>query len=173
MHQAIGAAQVDEDPELADAGDAAAADVALAQLRQEAVFLLGSPLLDGCPLGKDYAVAASVDFDDLEAEGLANPGGQAAVAGLFGAVDAPADQLRQRDEGLHTLNIDQEAAFVVAGDVTFEGGGFIVVALKQPPPLFAASAVDGDDDLPFGRLRLQDEDQDLVAYLRDLVRVRA
>jgi len=79
--------------------------------------------------------------------------------------------LGQRNEGLNALYIDEEATLVVPGDISFERGGLFIVALEETPPLLAAGAIYGDDDLPFGGLGLKDVNEDFVAYLRDLGRV--
>ena len=85
VREAVGATEVDEDTEAADAGDAALADLALFELGEQAVLLLRAPLLQRRALGEDDAVAAAVDLDDLEPELLADGGRETALAVLFGA----------------------------------------------------------------------------------------
>jgi hypothetical protein len=74
---------------------------------------------------------------------------------------------------LYALYVNEKAPLVITGDVSFEGGGLLVVALEETPALLAPGPVDGDDDLSLGRFGLKDVDQGLIAYLRDLGGVRA
>jgi hypothetical protein len=74
---------------------------------------------------------------------------------------------------LYALYVNEKAPLVITGDVSFEGGGLFVVALEETPALLAPGPINGNDDLPLGRFRLKDIDQDLVAYLWDLGGVRA
>ena len=63
MDEAVRAADVDEDAEVADAGDACRTDVAFVELQEEAFLLGGALLLDGRALREDGAVAAAVELD--------------------------------------------------------------------------------------------------------------
>ena len=160
MDEAVGAAEVDEDAEAADAGDLARADLALAQLGEEAVLLLGAPFLHGGALGQDDPVAAAVDLDDLEAQVAADEVGEAAAAL---AVGGGAHDLAQRDEGVDALDVDQQAALVEAGDAGLEDRAALVAVLEFPPALLAAGPVDGEQQLVLFDLRLQHVDEQGVA----------
>ncbi len=164
MDQAIGPSQIDENAKVADAGDLAALDLALAQLGQEAVLLLGPPLLHGRPLRENDPVAATVNLDDLNAESLAHPGGQALIARIVrGASEARAGQLGEGHKGMHPLHIHQQAALVEACHFPFEGCAFLVVLLEETPALLAAGSIHRDDDLTLGGFGLKHEDENLVA----------
>ena len=76
VDEAVGAADVHEDAEVADAGDAAGTDVAFLQLQEEALLLGGALLLHGGALREDGAVAAAVELDDLQGDVLADPLGE-------------------------------------------------------------------------------------------------
>ena len=51
MNEPIGTADIDEDTEVANAGDAASLDVAFLQLLEQALLLRGALFLNGGPLG--------------------------------------------------------------------------------------------------------------------------
>ena len=163
VDEAVGAADVDEDAEVADAGDAAGADVAFVQLEEQAFLLGGALLLDGGALREDGAVAAAVELDDLEGDVLADPLGERALGVLRGAALRAGDDLGQRDEGVDAFDVDEQAALVAAGDVAFERFVGVQVVLEDAPAALAAGAVEGEDDLAFMGLRLDDGDEDLVA----------
>ena len=76
-----------------------------------------------------------------------------------------ADELRERDESVDALDVDEEAALVAAGDIALEGFVLVEVVLEHAPASLAAGAVEREDDLAFGRLGLDDEDEDLVALV--------
>ena len=115
--ETVGAAEVDEDPEVADRRDLAGADLALGELTEQALLLGGAPFLHGGALGQDGAVAAAIDLDHLHAQAAAHHLGQrvrALGAGLG------AHHLRHRDEGVHALDVGEQAALVEAGDLRVE-----------------------------------------------------
>ncbi len=167
MNETISATQIDEDAELADAGDLAALDLALSQLGQEALLLLGPPLLHGRSLRENDSVATAVDLDDLDAKGLAHPRGQTLLARLVGgASKAGARQLGERYESMNAFHVHQEAALVEAGHFTFEGCALLVVLLEETPALLAAGPIERDDDLALEGFRLKDGDENLVPGLK-------
>ncbi len=166
MHQAVRPADVHEDAEVADAGDPALFDVALGQLLQQALLFGGALLLHGCALGEDRAVAAAVQLDDLKGDRPADPLSECALRVLRRAALRAGDDLRQRDEGVDPLDVDEETALVAAGDVAFERFVFVEIVLQHAPAALAAGPVHGEDDLPLRRLRLQDEDEDLVPVVQ-------
>src|SRR3989442_2887700 len=59
MDEAVGAADVHEDPEVADAGDCAGLDVAFLKLVEEAFLLGGALFLDGGALREEKRAARS------------------------------------------------------------------------------------------------------------------
>ena len=74
--------------------------------------------------------------------------------------------MRQRDEGVDSLYVDEEPALIAAGDIPIERFVLVKVVLQHAPAALAAGPVHGEDDLPLRRLRLQDEDERLVAVFQ-------
>ena len=163
VDQAVGAAQVDEDAEAADARDATAADFAFAQLRQQAVLLFGAPLLHGGALGEDDAVSASVDLDHFESQRATNEFVEVAAAGV--GLGRGAHDLAERHEGVDAFHVDQQASLVEATHSGFKGDGFLEAGLQLAPALFTAGAVNGDGKLGLFAVGLEDVDEDAVADL--------
>ena len=168
--EAVGPTEVDEDAEVADRGDLAAADFTLGELAQQALLLLGAPLLHGRALGKDGAVAAAVDLDHLHAQPPADLVGErvGAVAAGLGA-----DDLRHGDEGVDALDVGEQAALVEARDFRLEDLAALEALLQDPPALFAARAVDRELDLAVLGLRLHDVDEHVLADAKPGERVGA
>jgi len=166
--EAVSPAEVDEDAEVADGGDATGADLTLGEFVQQAVLLLSAPLLQGRALREDDAVAAAVDLDDLQAKAATDLRRQ-----RVGAVRAGlrADHLGHRNEGVDTFDVGEESTLVVAGDLGLEDVARLEAVLKDAPTLLATSTVDGESDLALGCLRGEDVDEDLLADadLRPLV----
>src|SRR3989442_6827570 len=98
MDEAVGAADVHEDPEVADAGDCAGLDVAFLKLVEEAFLLGGALFLDGGALREDRAVASAVELDNFEGDGLANPLGEGGLGIFRGAPVRAAAEVGERDE---------------------------------------------------------------------------
>ena len=167
VDQAVRTAYVNEDAEVADAGYAAGADLALVELPEEAFLLGGALLLHGRPLGDDGAVAAAVQLNDLNGESTSHPFREGLLGDLWGAaLRAAAGDLRKGNEGVDALHVDQEAALVAAGNVAFKGLVLFEVLLKDAPALLTAGAVQGEDDLAVRGLRLEDKDKRLFAHLQ-------
>src|SRR5438105_2935424 len=163
MDESVGAADVDEDPEVADAGDCAGLDVPFLELEEEAFLFGGALFLDSSAFGKDRTVAAAVQLDDFEGDSLADPLGERVLSVLGGAAVGAADELRERDEGVDAFDVDEQAALIAARDIGLEGLVAVHVVLKDTPAALSAGAVAREDNLSLRRLRLDDEDQDLVA----------
>ena len=53
VHQPVGATQIDEGAEVAEAADSAVSDLAFLQLVDQLLLALPAALLDGLPLGED------------------------------------------------------------------------------------------------------------------------
>src|SRR3989304_5953734 len=168
MGEAVGAAQVDEDPEVAHAADAPAANVAFPQLLDEALLLVSTPLLEGGALREDHSVAPPVALDHFQSEGAPELLGQAVAP--FGT---DAYHLREGDEGVHPLHVHQKAPPVVAGDGRLEALGGLEPFLKGTPPSLAAGAVDGEQHLALCRLWMHDGDEHLFPRLQLALRVGA
>src|SRR5947207_436522 len=98
MRETVGTAEVNEHSEVTDRRDAAGADLALVQLVQQTVFLLGAPLLQRGALRKDRAIAAAIDLDHLQAQRAAD-----LLRKRLRTLGTRlrADHLRHRDEGVH------------------------------------------------------------------------
>jgi hypothetical protein len=75
----------------------------------------------------------------------------------------PGHNLGQGNEGVDAFQVDEQPALVAAGYVSFERLVGLQVVLKDAPAALAPRAVQGEDDLPLLGLRLDDEDEDLVA----------
>ena len=167
MRQAVGAAQIDEHPERADARDPARADFALVQLVQQPVLLLRPPFLHRGALRQNHAVAPTVDLDHLEAQRapLVFPelrDGLLAVAG-------DAHDLAERHERVDALHVDQQTALVAARDAPVEDLARIVPTLQLVPALLAARAVDRQLERPALCLRIRHKHMHEVARLELLV----
>ena len=160
VRQSVGAAEVHEHTEVADRSDPTGANLALVQLVQQAVLLLGAPLLQRRTLREDRAVAAAVDLDHLQAKGtthlLCQRGGP--VGARLGAND-----LRHRDERVHALHVRQQSALVVAGHLALEDVAILEALLQRAPALFAARAVDREQHLALVRFRLHHVHQHALA----------
>jgi hypothetical protein len=165
--QAIGPSKVDEYAEAADAANAAFPDLTLVEFFEETVFLDGAPVLDGSSLGEDDAVSGAVYLDDFHEEGLANqsigrrPFLFLAAFFLFRR-RLSADGLGEGDEGMDSFYVHEQAAFVVAADLDLEAIPFVESLLEDAPALFAAGSIEGEEDLSFLSLGLEDVDEDAV-----------
>ena len=166
MDEAVRAADIDEDSEVADAGDAAGADVAFLQLQEEAILFGGALLLDSGPFRENGAIAAPVQLDDLKGDALAHPFLESALGGVGVAAVRAGDDLRERDKGVDALDVNEESALVAAGDVAFERLVVVEVFLEDAPAVLAAGAVHGEDDLALVGLRLDDGDENFIADVK-------
>ncbi len=112
-----------------------------------------------------------VDLDHLQRQRAANqPGHVGLLAGLVAAPDL--GDLRGRDEPAHAIEIHQETALVVIGDLGLDDLVGLVQFLQPAPALLLAGAVDADDRVPLLVLRLHHKDQDRVANRKRLALVR-
>ena len=166
MRQAVSTAQIDEHAKAADARYPSAPDLAFLELGKEPVFLLAAPLLKGGAFRQDDAIAPAIDLDDLDAEGAADGRAQRAVRVVFSSLWAHAHELREGHEGVHALDVDEQAALVVAGDLGFEAFALFKPLLEHAPAALAAGAIEREDDLSLGGLGLKDVDEHLVAGLQ-------
>ena len=144
VHEAVGAAEVDEDAEAADRADAALADLALFELRQQPVFLL---LRHSCSAPRSERMTrlrrrlSSMTLSrSVPADGRREAG--AGVGTLRPQADELATAARSRD----ALDIDQEAALVEAGDFGLEALAAFVQSLQRAPAALAARPVEGEED---------------------------
>ena len=94
MHQAVGAAEVDERAEVGQVADRPGAHLADFQLVQQLLTPPRAPLLHREALGENQAVAVAVDLDDLELE-LA-PAPSLAASAAVSALSALSSRLRLR-----------------------------------------------------------------------------
>ena len=176
MHETVRAAQVDECAKAADAGNDALARLADLQLFHKARLLRVSPFLHGLALGEDCAIAAAVDFKNLQLKRLAGFFRLPFHAPIFRIsvflglrpvaedVARHADQLRHRDESLHLANIDDCAALVEAEDAAFDSLVVFEALLEFTPAGLAQRAVYGQNRGVVRRLRSQHIGDDFVAY---------
>src|SRR3990172_11355502 len=148
MHETTAPADVHEDAEVTDAGNAPGLDIAFFQLLEEALLLRGAPFLHGRALREDGAVATAVELYDLEGDRPSYPFGQRPLCILRRAAVRPADDLREGDEGVNALHVHQKATFIAARDVGLEGLVVVQVFLQDAPAALAAGAVQREDDLP-------------------------
>ena len=169
--EAVRPAEVDEDAEVGDGGDAALADLALLQLLDDAFLLLAPPFRHGRALGEDGAVLAAVDLDHLEAHFLAHEGGERLRRVRVVAPDAV--DLGEGDEGVDALDVGEHAAAVVADDLGGEDFAGFEARGQHLPAFLAAGAVEGDDAVALRAHRLQDHHADAVARLQAALAVRA
>ena len=90
---------------------------------------------------------------------------QAGHVGLLAGVVAAADlgDLRGGHEAAHAVEVHQQAALVVVGDLGLDDLVGLVHLLQPPPALLLAGAVDADDRLALLVFGLDDEDQDRLA----------
>ena len=171
MGEPVGPAEVDEDAEIGDGGDAALVDFALAQLVDDALLLLAPPFRHGGPLGEDGAVLAAVDLDHLEAHFAAHERGQG--GGGVGIVAADAVHLGEGDEGVDALHVGQHAAAVVADDFGGEGFPRFEARGQDLPALLAAGAVERDDAVALGAHGLEHHHAHAVPRLQAGLSVHA
>ena len=164
VREAVGAAEVDEHAKVGDRRDAARADLPFFEVVEDLVLLLLAHLGHRRALGEDDAVALAVELDDLQAHALADEAGER-IRGIR-IIAADAVDLRQRDEGVDAIDVDEDAATVVAGDLRVEDLAGFVARREDVPALFAARAVERDDGVAFRRRRLQDHHLDGVASLQ-------
>ena len=170
MHEAVGAAEVHEDTEVSNRGDRPGPDVALIEFVEQALFLLGPPLLQSRALGQDHAVTSAVDLDHLEPELTTDLCGER-IRAIRARLSA--DHLGHGDEGVNAFDVREQPALVVAGDLGFEDLAGLEARLQHTPALLAASAVDRQRHLTFRRLRLNDVHQYRIADRKVRQRIRA
>src|SRR5574341_318677 len=120
MDEAVCPTDIDENTEVTNAGYPARLDVTLIKLEQQTLFLSSPLFLQGRALGEDGAVAAAVELDDFEGDILANPLREGLLCVFRRATLRRADELREGDEGVDALDVDEQAAFVATGDVPFK-----------------------------------------------------
>ena len=108
-----------------------------------------------------------VDFDDLEVQLAAN---QAGHVGLLLSVVTAADfgNLRCRHKATHTVEVDQETAFVVINDLGFDNLVVVSCLLQHTPGLLLTGTVNRQDSNAILVLRLRHKHENSVADLQRL-----
>src|SRR5215208_3694377 len=118
MNKSIGSADVNERAEVADRRDTPLADLALAELVDQSLLHHVSPLLHRLALGEDETVSVPIDFDHLQRQRASD---QARHVGLLACFVASSDlcYLGGWNEATHAVEVHQESALVVVGDLGF------------------------------------------------------
>src|SRR6266852_3044707 len=153
MDQSVGTAQIDERTEISQRRDAAVANFAGLQLREQAVLLLGATFLRRCALGQDEPIAAAVHLDDLEVERLAAHRAQL-VLDLFRVCFRL--QVTPADLGAGAIDRDDRPTVRVFGND--DDRRDVVSALQRQLATLVLDLTGGDDGFHFAA----DVDQDLV-----------
>src|SRR6185312_3277799 len=168
VDQAVDPAEVDEHAERGDRPDRAGDLLADLQAAEQLVPLLASLLVEGDLLGQDQAVGLAVDLQDLEPELAADErhqllgdllGGVARLVVLRAAREV--DDLADRDEAADAA-VDDETTLVVVDDRRLDDDARLELLLHGAPLALETGAPKRQDDVPLGRLGLEDVDEDGV-----------
>ena len=164
MQQAVDAAEIDESAVIGDVLDHALDDLALFEIGDDLVALLGAALFENRAARHDDIAAAAVHLEDLER--LRHAHQRRHVA------DRADIDLRARQEGHGAVEIDGKAALHLIEDDAFDLLGVLEGLFELDPAFLAARLVARDDGLAeriFDALQI---DLDLVADLERLLAAR-
>ena len=169
MDEAVDATEVDEHAERRDRADGALDLLPDLEAAEQLVALLAALLVEGHLLRQDEPVGLAVDLEDLEPELAADERLQL-LGDLLGGVAwllvprtaREVDDLADRHEAADAA-VDDEAALVVVDDRRLDDDARLELLLHRAPLALEAGAAEREDDVAFGRLRLQDVDEDRVA----------
>ena len=159
MQQAVDAAEIHEGAVIGDVLDHAVDDLALFEVGDDLVTLLGAALLEHGAARHDDVAAAAIHLQDLER--LRHVHQRADVA------DRADVDLRARQEGHGAVEIDGEAALDLIEDDALD----LLIGLERlfelDPALLAARLVARDDGFAERVLDALEIDLDLVADARE------
>ena len=111
--------------------------------------------------GTDDAAAGTVDLGDAQGDGLTDHLAQIRTAGLAG--------LGSGNEHAHALDVDDDAALVLLGDLALEGGLVLAGLLDLLPDLHGVQTLLGEHGIALHVVDADDVGLDLVADLDDVL----
>ena len=169
VHEAVDAAEVDEDAERCDGANGALDLLAGLEAAEELVALLAALLVQRHLLREDEAVGLAVDLQDLEAQLAADVGLQL-LGDLLGRVARlvvlrtarEVDDLADGHEAADAA-VDDEAALVVVDDRGLDDDALVELLLHRAPLALEAGSTQREDGVAVGRLGLEHVDEDRVA----------
>jgi len=113
--------------------------------------------------GTHHTAAGAVDLGDAQGHGLADHGAQLSAAGQAG--------LGSGHEHAHALDVDNDTALVLLGDLAFQRGLFLAGLLDILPDLHSVQALLGQHGVALHVVDADDVRLDLVADLDDILRL--
>jgi len=155
VEQAVDAAQVHERSEVGDVLHHAGADLALLELPDQLLLLLGARLLENLPAAHDYVAAALVQLDHPELELLSDE--------LLQVGNLAQGDLRAGQEGIDTHDADDESALYALDHRSAQDGAVVIGGLDVRPDLVEVGLLLGDGHPPVGIFEALDEDVHLEA----------
>src|SRR3954452_11254402 len=162
VHEAVHTAEVDERTEVDDRGHDALADLALLELRQEAVAHFGLRLLEPGAAREHDVVAVLVELDDLRLERLADVRLEVTHAAHL--------HQRGRQEAAEA-DVEDQAALDDLDHGALDDAVLFLDLLDGAPGALVLGALLGQDQPAFLVLLLEDQGLDLVADVDDVVGV--
>ena len=165
VNQAIGAAEIDKGAKGSEATNLTATSSANFQFTQQFFFLLSPPVAHGLALRQNQAITTTIDFDDFQVQFVANKVCETIIRVLAFA-SFIADKLRCRHKAASLADEDNDAAFVVATDLSFENFAAIHQISSVLPIVFGESAGQRKDGVSISTYRSDDLDKDGVAILQ-------
>ena len=111
--------------------------------------------------GAHHTAAGTVDLGDPQGHGLADHLGQVRTAGLAA--------LGSGNEHAHALDVDDDAALVLLGDLTLQGGLVLAGLLDVLPDLHGVQALLGQHGIALHVVDTDDIGLDLVADLHHIL----
>ena len=111
--------------------------------------------------GAHHAAAGTVDLGDPQGHGLADHLGQIGAAGLAA--------LGSGHEHAHALDVDDDAALVLLGDLALQGGLILAGLLDVLPDLHGIQALLGQHGIALHVVDADDVGLDLVADLHHVL----
>ena len=113
--------------------------------------------------GADHAAAGAIDLGDAQGDGLADHGAQLSAAGLTG--------LGSGYEHAHALDVDDDAALVLLGDLALQGGLLFAGLLDVLPDLDSVQTLLGQHGIALHVVDADDVGLDLIADLHHILRL--
>src|SRR5438132_11353231 len=164
MHQPIGAPDVYERAKVRHARDPPVADLPLRQLVDEPVTIAHAPFLVGCPLRQDHAIAPAVQLDDLQLELTPLHALQPRFHRLIrSSRPAEVDDLRQRYEPTHAVDVHYEAAPVEVDRGRLDRLARFQQSLQRAPATLRLRASERQGGVTLTVLRLEHHRDDRLA----------
>ena len=113
--------------------------------------------------GADHAAAGTVDLRDTQGDGLTDHGAQLGTAGQTG--------LGSGHEHAHALDVDDDTALVLLGDLALESGLVLARLLDVLPDLDSVQTLLGQHGIALHIVDADDVSLDLVADLHHILRL--